>query len=60
MPRIFPAVLQKVKNQQSDIFLSDAHLPDYITMHRQYLQNGLHHQMVSYGARGQKLARGKR
>src|SRR6266853_1981227 len=48
----FSGVLQKVKNSHADIFLSDAHLPDYITMHRQYLQNGLHHQMVSYGARG--------
>ncbi len=51
-PRTFSGILQKVKNSQADIFLSDAHLPDYITMHRQYLQNGLHHQMVSYGARG--------
>jgi len=41
-----------VKGSGADIFLSDAHLPDYITMHRQYLQNGLHHQMISYGARG--------
>jgi branched-chain amino acid transport system substrate-binding protein len=48
----FSGVLQKVKTSKADIFLSDAHLPDYITMHRQYLQNGLHHQMVSYGARG--------
>jgi branched-chain amino acid transport system substrate-binding protein len=48
----FSSVLQKVKSSKADIFLSDAHLPDYITMHRQYLQNGLHHQMVSYGARG--------
>jgi branched-chain amino acid transport system substrate-binding protein len=48
----FSGILQKVKNSGADIFLSDAHLPDYITMHRQYLQNGLHHQLVSYGARG--------
>lgn len=48
----FSGILQKVKGVGADIFLSDAHLPDYITMHRQYLQNGLHHQMVSYGARG--------
>src|SRR5260221_828873 len=52
----FSGVLQKVKNSHADIFLSDAHLPDYITMHRQYLQNGLHHQMVSYGARGPENA----
>ena len=34
------------------MFLSDAHLQDYITMQRQYLQGGMYHQMVSYGARG--------
>ena len=44
--------LQKVKSARADIFLSDAHLQDYITMHRQYLQSGMHHQMISYGARG--------
>lgn len=48
----FSALLQKVKNAHADIFLSDAHLQDYITMQRQYLQNGMYHQMVSYGARG--------
>lgn len=52
----FSGVLQKVKSSKADIFLSDAHLPDYITMHRQYLQNGLRHQMVSYGARGPENA----
>ena len=48
----FTGLLQKVKNAHGDIFLSDAHLQDYITMQRQYLQNGMYHQMVSYGARG--------
>jgi branched-chain amino acid transport system substrate-binding protein len=48
----FSGLLQKVKSTKADIFLSDAHLQDYITMHRQYLQNGMHHQIVSYGARG--------
>lgn len=48
----FTAVLQKIKTAKADIFLSDAHLPDYITMQRQYLQAGLHHQVISYGARG--------
>lgn len=48
----FSALLQKVKTARADIFLSDAHLQDYITMQRQYLQAGLHHQVVSYGARG--------
>ncbi len=48
----FSPQLQKVKSARADIFLSDAHLQDYITMHRQYLQSGMHHQMISYGARG--------
>ncbi len=48
----FSGLLQKVKSANADIFLSDAHLQDYITMHRQYIQNGMKHQMISYGARG--------
>ncbi len=52
----FSGILQKVKSSKADIFLSDAHLPDYITMHRQYLQNGMRHQMISYGARGPEAA----
>jgi branched-chain amino acid transport system substrate-binding protein len=48
----FGAVLGKVKSAGVDLFLVDAHLPDYITMHRQYVQAGLCHKVVSYGARG--------
>ena len=48
----FSGLLQKVKNARADIFLADAHLQDYITMHRQYVQTGMYHQMISYGARG--------
>jgi branched-chain amino acid transport system substrate-binding protein len=48
----FTGLLQKVKNSHADIFLSDAHLQDYITMQRQYLQSGMYHEMISYGARG--------
>ncbi len=48
----FSGILQRVKAAGADIFLSDAHLQDYITMHRQYTQMGLSHRMVSYGARG--------
>ena len=48
----FSGLLQKVKAAKADIFLSDAHLQDYILMQRQYLQSGMHHQMISYGARG--------
>jgi branched-chain amino acid transport system substrate-binding protein len=48
----FSALLGKVKAAQVDLFLADAHLPDYITMHRQYVAAGLCHKVVSYGARG--------
>lgn len=48
----FSGLLQKVNAAKADIFLADAHLQDYITMQRQYLQTGMHHQMLSYGARG--------
>ncbi len=48
----FSGLLQKVKNAKADIFLADAHLQDYITMHRQYIQAGMYHPMISYGARG--------
>jgi branched-chain amino acid transport system substrate-binding protein len=48
----FSPLLQQVKASNAEAFLSDAHLPDFITMHRQYLQAGLYHQFVSYGARG--------
>ncbi|HLG73928.1 MAG TPA: amino acid ABC transporter substrate-binding protein [Chloroflexota bacterium] len=48
----FTPLLTQVKSANADIFLSDAHLPDYITMHRQYTQMGLSHKLVSYAARG--------
>jgi branched-chain amino acid transport system substrate-binding protein len=48
----FSPILQRVRSANADIFLSDAHLQDYILMQRQYLQSGMKHQMISYGARG--------
>jgi branched-chain amino acid transport system substrate-binding protein len=48
----FGALLGKVKAAGVDLFLVDAHLPDYITMHRQYIASGLCHKVVTYGARG--------
>jgi len=48
----FTALLTQVKSANADAYLSDAHLPDYITMHKQYAQMGLSHKFVSYGARG--------
>jgi branched-chain amino acid transport system substrate-binding protein len=52
----YGAVLGKVKAAGVDLFLVDAHLPDYITMHRQYVQAGLCHKVVSYGARGSEAS----
>ena len=52
----FSALLNKVKAAGADLFLADAHLPDYITLHRQYLDAGLCHKVVSYGARGSEKA----
>ena len=48
----FSALLGKVKAAKADLFLADAHLPDFITMHRQYVTAGLCHKVTSYGARG--------
>ena len=48
----FTPLLTQVKAANADAFLADAHLPDFITMHRQYTQMGLRHKFVSYGARG--------
>src|ERR671927_449247 len=48
----FSALLGKVKAANADLFLADAHLPDYITMQRQYVAAGLCHKVMSYGARG--------
>ena len=49
-------LLSKLKAASADIFLSDAHLEDYILMQRQYAEMGLSHQLVSYGARGPEKA----
>jgi branched-chain amino acid transport system substrate-binding protein len=48
----FSALLSKVKAAATDLFLADAHLPDYITMQRQYVTSGLCHKVQSFGARG--------
>ncbi len=48
----FSPLLGKVKAAGVHLFLVDAHLPDFITMHRQYIAAGMCHPVVSYGARG--------
>jgi len=48
----FGALLNAVKAAKADIVLVDAHLPDYITMQRQYVTAGMCNKVLSYGARG--------
>lgn len=48
----FTGLLVQAKAANAEAFLSDAHLPDFITMHRQYTQMGLYHKFATYGARG--------
>ncbi len=48
----FRPLLTRVQAAKGDLFMCDAHLEDYIAMHRTYTQMGLYHQMVTYGARG--------
>jgi branched-chain amino acid transport system substrate-binding protein len=52
----FGALLGKVKAANVHLFLVDAHLPDYITMHRQYVSAGMCTAVESYGARGSEKA----
>jgi branched-chain amino acid transport system substrate-binding protein len=55
----FSAVLNKVTAAKADLFMVDAHLPDFITMHRQYLSSGMCNKVVTYGARGTEADAGK-
>ncbi len=48
----FSAVLNKVKAAKVDLFMADAHLPDYLTMQRQYISAGMCNKVITYGARG--------
>ncbi len=48
----FSALLSKVQAANADLLMVDAHLPDFITMHRQYITSGMCHKVITYGARG--------
>src|ERR1700686_1520945 len=41
-----------LKASRADLFLADAHLDDFVTIHREYVKAGLCHKVVSYGTRG--------
>lgn len=49
-------LLQKVKAANADIYIADARLADYVTIHRRYIEMGLYHLIVSYGPRGPEKA----
>jgi len=51
----FSALLSKVRSAKADLFMVDAHLPDFITMHRQYLSTKMCNQLLTYGARGSEV-----
>ncbi|MDP9396543.1 MAG: amino acid ABC transporter substrate-binding protein [Actinomycetota bacterium] len=48
----YSPLLSKVQASGADLFMADAHLPDFITMHRQYVGSGLCNKLITYGARG--------
>ncbi len=48
----FSGLLNAIKAAKADVVLADSHLPDYITMQRQYVTAGMCHKILSYGARG--------
>jgi branched-chain amino acid transport system substrate-binding protein len=48
----FSAVLNKVEAAKVDLFMVDAHLPDFLTMQRQYVSSGMCNKVITYGARG--------
>src|SRR6266567_6982550 len=43
----FKPLLSRVAGAKADLFMADAHLEDFISMHRAYTQMGLSHQMVT-------------
>ncbi len=49
-------LLQKVKAANADIYLADARLADYVTIHRRYTEMALYQSIVSYGPRGPEKA----
>jgi branched-chain amino acid transport system substrate-binding protein len=48
----FRPILGRIGAANADALLVDAHLSDFIKMHKQYVAAGLCHKVLSYGARG--------
>lgn len=49
-------LLQKLKAARAEVFLADARIADFTTIHRRYTELRLYHQVVSYGPRGTEKA----
>ena len=45
-------VMGRLAKAHADVFLADAHVADFIALHKEYVAAKLCHQVVSYGARG--------
>jgi branched-chain amino acid transport system substrate-binding protein len=45
-------IMARLREARADVFLADAHLADFIALHKEYVAAKLCHQVVSYGARG--------
>ena len=50
--RDFSEPMKELQAARADIVLADTYLPDYISMHRQYVEAGICSKVLSYGARG--------
>jgi branched-chain amino acid transport system substrate-binding protein len=48
------SLMRKLKASGADVLLADAHLVDFIALHREYVAQGLCHVLVTYGARGRE------
>ncbi|WP_085066291.1 amino acid ABC transporter substrate-binding protein [Catenuloplanes japonicus] len=48
----FSAILSTVRSADADLVMVDAHLPDFITMQRQFISSGMCAPVITYGARG--------
>ncbi len=55
----FRPLISRVKEAAADVFLADAHMPDFIALHRQYLAAKLCLRVVSYGVRGSEAEAAK-
>lgn len=45
-------VFARLKAARADVLLADAHLTDFLKLHKGYIAAGLCHRLVTYGARG--------